>query len=65
MLTKHAGAKIFSVFSCDEKVLNHYKVFHFNRKKTPIHPRFWTVKISKFHIDQNIPLYSISIIQGF
>lgn len=33
MLTKHAGDKIFSVFSCDEKVLNHYKVFHFNRKK--------------------------------
>lgn len=34
-------------------------------EKNPIHPRFWTVKISKFHIDQNIPLYSISIIQGF
>lgn len=28
-------------------------------EKNPIHPRFWTVKISKFHIDQNIPLYII------
>lgn len=33
MLTKHAGAKIFSVFSCDEKVLNHYKSVPLQSKK--------------------------------
>lgn len=43
MLTKHVGDKIFSVFSSDEKVLNHYKVFHCNRKT--IHARFVIVKV--------------------
>lgn len=44
MLTKHAGDKIFSVFSCDEKVLNHYKVFQFNRKKKPDTPKILNSK---------------------
>lgn len=58
MLTKHVGDKIFQFFSSDEKVLNHYKVFHCNRKT--IHARFVIVKVLII-LDPIIPSHTVPI----